>query len=96
MSKKHDVVAVVVEDPLELALPVLGLVDFQDPESGEVYTVDTSSAGVRRAYAEQVKAQKASQLRELRASGVDRVNVVSGDDFADPLIAYFRQKVARR
>src|SRR5690606_1917584 len=43
LGKKHDTVAVVLEDKLELDVPSLGLIDFEDPETGEVVTVDTSS-----------------------------------------------------
>lgn len=96
MSKKHEVVACVVQDPLELNLPDLGLVDLFDPESGETLTVDTSSKEFRNAYRTQVEEIRSGREKELRASGVDRVDVVSGADFVEPLIAYFRKKSARR
>lgn len=95
MSKKHDVVAVVVEDPKELEIPSVGLIDLVDGETGEIMTVDTSSQVFRRAYADQVRAARVERERELRVSGVDRVEVISGDDFVDPLIAYFRRKNRR-
>ena len=96
MSKKHDLVAVVVQDPTEIELPKMGLVDLQDAETGEVMTVDTFSPAFRRAYKEQMKELRAKRERELRQAGVDRVEVVSSDNFVDPLIAYFRQKNGRR
>ena len=96
MSRKHDVVAVVVQDPAELDLPKVGLVDLLDAETGEVFTVDSSSPAFRRAYSEHMKGLRAAREKELRTAGVDRVEVVSGADFVDPLIAYFRKKNARR
>lgn len=96
MSKKHDVVACIVQDPAEMDLPALGLVDLHDPESGEILTVDTSAPGFRKAYTEFVKAQREARERELRQAGVDRVEVVSGASFVDPLVSYFRKKNARR
>jgi uncharacterized protein (DUF58 family) len=96
MSKKHDVVAVVVQDPAEMNLPALGLVDLVDSETGEMLTVDTSSPFFKKAYADEIAQQRQARERELRQSGVDRVDVVSGADFVDPLIAYFRKKNARR
>src|SRR5262245_66419267 len=50
VSKKHDTVAVVLEDKLELDVPSMGLVDFEDPETGEVVCVDTSSPVFRKVY----------------------------------------------
>lgn len=96
LSKKHDVVACVVEDPGEVELPAMGLVDLEDMETGEVMTVDTASPEFRRAYAAQVASARGAREQELRQANVDRVEVVSGDDFMEPLIAYFRKKNARR
>ncbi len=96
MSKKHDVVACVVEDPFELNLPNMGLVDLYDSESGESITVDSSSTAFRQAYAAQMRGIRAARERELRQSGADKIEVVSGADFVDPLITYFRRKNARR
>ena len=42
MIKRHDLVAIGLEDPREDELPALGLVDLLDPETGERVLVDTS------------------------------------------------------
>jgi len=96
MSKKHDVVACVVQDPLEVNLPDVGLIDLVDAETGEIMTVDSSSRAFREAYALQMKGLRAARERELRSSGADRVEVISGANFVDPLVTYFRKKNARR
>lgn len=96
MSKKHDVVACVVQDPAEMEFPSIGLVDLHDAETGDVLTVDSSSPVFRRAYAEHIKSLQSVRERELRQAGVDRVEVVSGAEFVEPLIAYFRKKNSRR
>lgn len=45
LGRKHDVVACVVNDAAEYSLPQMGVIEVQDAETGEVLTVDTSSAG---------------------------------------------------
>lgn len=95
MSKKHDLVAVCIQDPTELELPKVGLVDFIDSESGATLTVDTNSPVFRMSYKEHMKQLTKLRERELRQAGVDRVEVVSSENFVDPLIAYFRQKNRR-
>jgi uncharacterized protein (DUF58 family) len=96
MSKKHDVVAVVIQDPAELEIPAVGLVDLQDAETGEIVTIDSSSSVFRRAYRAHIESNRESREKELRQAGVDCVDVVSGDDFVAPLITYFRKKNGRR
>ena len=50
-ARHHDMVCVPVGDPAERSLPDVGLVELEDPETGELVLVDTSSAKLRRAFA---------------------------------------------
>src|SRR5262249_49605077 len=50
VSRKHDLVPVVISDPLEDAFPKLGLVELEDPETGRRLLVDTSQRAVRARY----------------------------------------------
>src|SRR5206468_3553437 len=43
--ERHDLVPVTIVDPMEEALPPLGIFYFEDPETGEVTTFDTSGPG---------------------------------------------------
>ena len=47
LANRHDVIAVRLTDPLEVRLPDLGLITFQDAESGEQLFVDTHDKGFR-------------------------------------------------
>ncbi len=94
MSKKHDVIAIVVDDPAERTLPQVGLVDLRDAETDEVVTVDTGSRAFREAFEREMKKRFETRERELRKAGVDRVDVTTNSDFIAPLAAYFRKRGA--
>ena len=47
LSRRHDLIAVSVNDPREYELPDVGLLDLEDAETGAITTVDTGSAAVR-------------------------------------------------
>src|SRR5438132_13623873 len=47
LGHRHEVVAVRMVDPTELAIPDIGVVTFEDPESGEQLQVDTSDGRLR-------------------------------------------------
>lgn len=92
LGRKHDVVACVVNDRLESQLPDIGMVDVQDAETGEIMTIDTSSAAFRESYLAEVKAQEEKRDKLLRQSQVDRVNINSSDDYVTPLVNFFRKR----
>jgi uncharacterized protein (DUF58 family) len=61
--RHHDVVAVHVTDPRELALPAVGVLAVVDSESGRQRYVQTSSPGLRARYA----SAAADRHREIRS-----------------------------
>lgn len=95
LGKKHDTVAVVVEDPCEAELPNIGLVDLHDSETGEIVTVDTSSPSFRREYKKKNEEKKELRDQKLMKSKIDRIDVTVGEDFVDPLIGFFKRRNRR-
>lgn len=92
LGSKHEVVACVISDPSENTLPDLGLVELQDAETGEIITVDTSSAFARRQFEFESKARREKRDRLLRLSQTDRVDLGTQGDVTAPLIDYFRRR----
>jgi uncharacterized protein (DUF58 family) len=92
LGRKHDVVACVVNDAAEYKLPDLGVIEVQDAESGEIMTVDTSSAAFRKEVEKNFLKKKELRDRQLRLAQVDRVDIASSEDYVDPLVAFFAKR----
>lgn len=97
LARRHDVVAVRVLDPLEQALPDLGLIPLRDAESGDYLLVDTHDPGFRQRFA-QLAAQREAQLRQgLVRGGVDTLELSTDDALVDTLVRFtdMRQRRTR-
>jgi uncharacterized protein (DUF58 family) len=92
MSLRHEVIAVHVTDPREGAIPDVGIVTFEDPETGRQLTVDTSSSRLRARFEEAAAQQRADIHQRLQRCRVD-VLAVSTDAELLPGLARF---LARR
>lgn len=66
LARRHEVVVVRLTDPLEEALPDIGLVVLQDAETGEQMFVDTHDAAFRARFAE-AAARREEALQEAFA-----------------------------
>jgi uncharacterized protein (DUF58 family) len=93
-ARRHELVPVVVGDPMESVLPAVGLVMFEDLETGEVVEVDTSSRA-REDFAR--RAREAAERRDqlLRRVNLDVVAVETDQPYVDALIAFFRARAKR-
>jgi uncharacterized protein (DUF58 family) len=92
LGRKHDVVACVIEDPAEHELPKMGIVEMQDPETGEILSVDTDSAAFRSDYQKSLLEKKTARDRSLNLSQVDRIDILNNEKYMDPLVAYFKKR----
>ena len=95
VARKHDVVAIAVSDPREAVLPDVGLVAIEDPETGDRAVLDTSSPRVRRAYAQRAEAARAASRAALARTGVDVLELSTGEPYDRPLVRFFRERARR-
>jgi uncharacterized protein (DUF58 family) len=95
LSQRHDVVAVVLDDPAERALPNAGVVRLVDAETGRLMEVDTSDAVVRAQYAAGIKAETTARQSMLRRLAVDEVIVPLERSYVEPLLRFFRTRETR-
>jgi uncharacterized protein (DUF58 family) len=95
-GRRHDVIAVVLEDPRETVLPDVGLVELEEAETGRRYVVDTSNARVREAFARDAAAARAERDRGLRGADVDAVVVRTDKPYIEPLLRFFRMRERRQ
>lgn len=95
LDRRHEVVALGVRDPRERELPPVGLVALEDPETRQVYLVDTSPAGVRKRYAEAARLEDARVSAMLARAGVKRVDLSTDRPFVPDLDRFFRALAGR-
>lgn len=97
LAQRHDVVGVRIVDPAEREMPDVGLVPLVDAETGERLMVDTGSARFRRRYAEAAARREAAVRGALANTGVDTLELTTGDDLGNALLrfAHARRQRAR-
>ncbi len=96
LNKRHDVIAVSVRDPAEVALPNIGLIEFTDAETGELILVDTRNRKFRKQYSDSTTKQ-ADELRNLLKSiNIDSINISTDKPYIQDLVRFFHMRHKRR
>ncbi len=94
INRKHDLVNMVIRDRLEDTLPELGLLRLQDPETGQMTVVDTSSKTVRKAYQIERKKQREMLLTFFRKHQMDHVELYTNESYVKSLSGFFQRRIA--
>jgi uncharacterized protein (DUF58 family) len=97
LGRRHDVIAVWIQDPAERELPDVGGLFVRDPESGEELWVDTSDPRLRAAYRDLVGRQRARVEAALRGNRIDVLELSTAEPLVEPLTRFiqFRRRRGR-
>lgn len=89
----HDVILFHVLDEAEVHFPFNGMVDLQDPETGESMVVD--GVGIRTDYLEALQELRGTYRKECLSVGADYVPLDTSCPFDKALVEYLSQRRAR-
>jgi uncharacterized protein (DUF58 family) len=95
-NRRHDLVAVHVEDPREKELPNVGIVALEDAESGEVIELDTSSRTVRKRFKELSLERSQRLVSDFRSEGIDTLQLQTDSAYMPALQRFFKTRERRR
>jgi len=88
LNQRHETIAVRLVDPLEMALPDIGMLMFEDAETGEQMMVDTNDRGFRRRFVAEAEAAENALMEALGKAGVDVLELSTGDDLVDAILRF--------
>ena len=94
-SRRHDLVAMPIVDPIEIDLPDVGLVTLEDAETGEQMEVNTSSRAVRAGFLRTVAFRAAARAKLLAKNRIDSIELRTDRDYVPALHAFFRTRERR-
>src|SRR5947209_18126960 len=72
-ARRHDFIAIHVQDERERSLPNIGIVSLEDAETGEQIEINTADATTRRRFADLADEQAAQLSRTLRRNNIEEI-----------------------
>src|SRR6059058_4976174 len=94
-AKRHDLIAIRIQDERESILPPIGLITLEDAETGDQIEINAADSRVRAQFAQLAQSQVAETMRVLRQNRIDRIDLRTGDDYLPALRSFFKQRERR-
>ena len=91
-NRRHDLIAIHIEDPREKELPNVGIIALEDAETGEIIELNTARAVVRKRFNELSLERDVRLKTDLRAEGVDLVQLRTDKPYIPPLQRFFKSR----
>lgn len=96
LSRKHETVALTVQDPLEKKLPSGGRVVMVDPETGFETLVNTSNQNLRMGYEKLMRRQREGVATVLKKHGIDAAVLRTDGDSLSALHQLLKRRSRKR
>ena len=91
-NRRHDLVALHIQDAREKTLPDVGVIAIEDAETDEVVELDTADPEIRSGFAKEVNERTQRLVRGFRAEAVDTLEL----DTAVPYLPALQRFVTNR
>src|SRR6478752_6214281 len=80
-SRRHDLIAIPIEDRGEQILPNIGLVLVEDPETGAIFEIDSSDGRVRSEFGNFAEKERLDRDALFRRKSIDAVPLRTDQDY---------------
>lgn len=91
LGMRHDLLAISVDDPRELDVPPIGLIDMVDPATGAHREVNVT-ATVQRRFAEAAAKRRADRATSLRRTGADHIELLTDSDWLAVIATHLQNR----
>jgi uncharacterized protein (DUF58 family) len=95
VSRKHDLVGIVLNDSREDEIPKMGLVKFTDSENGAERWIDTDNKQMRFLFKQMRERYLAARKSLFISSRLDSIEVNTSQNYIKPLVQFFRMRERR-
>lgn len=91
-AKRHDIIGIKINDPLETELPNVGLLKVNDPESKNVFWFDTSKESLRNTYKSTFLMQEKAFEEIFSKSGAEIIKIKTTSSYIHALLYFFKNR----
>nr|MBU1328860.1 DUF58 domain-containing protein [Candidatus Omnitrophota bacterium] len=95
LNKRHDIIGISISDPREKDLIDIGLVEFEDAETGETLFLDTGDDLLKKELAKKRSSFINTRNRAFRSMGLDSIDISTDKPYIEPLILFFKARAKR-
>jgi uncharacterized protein (DUF58 family) len=95
-AQRHDITAISVADPRELSIPPVGLIEFEDSETGEIILIDSADPQFQKDFKDNVQEDIQKRQDFFRSLGIDLLEINTAESFENSLVSFFKLRGKRR
>ncbi|MEN3368429.1 MAG: hypothetical protein V7609_572 [Verrucomicrobiota bacterium] len=94
-GRRHDFIAVHIQDQREEHLPNVGIITLEDAETDEQIEINTADRNTRARFSALAETQRVDLNRMLRHNHIDAISLRTNENYLPALRSFFKQRERR-
>ncbi len=94
-GRRHDFIAIHVQDDRERTIPNIGIITLEDAETGDQLEINTADRATRSRFADLAEGHQVELTRTLRRNNIDAISLRTGEEYIPALRSFFKQRERR-
>jgi len=94
-AMRHDVMALRIEDTLDIQLPAVGLLPVKDLENGQIRWIDSSDQTSKTVWENVSRKRNLAFLSACRKAGVNHLTLKPNEHWITKMVGFFQRKLVQ-
>jgi uncharacterized protein (DUF58 family) len=94
-GRRHDFIAIHIQDQREEVLPNVGIITLEDAETGDQIEINTADRTTRERFSALAETRRTELNRTLRRSRIDAILLRTDEDYLPALRSFFKKRERR-
>jgi uncharacterized protein (DUF58 family) len=94
-GRRHDFIALHIQDQREEQLPNIGIITLEDAETGEQIEINTGDRTTRARFSALAETKRTELNRTLRRNNIDAISLRTGENYLPALRSFFKARERR-
>ena len=95
-NRQHDIIPIIVRDPLEENMIKMGVVNFKDPENDEIITVNTNDKSLITEYNKILKEENKKLADKFKKLSIEYIKIEMNKPYIDPIVYFFKKRASKK
>jgi len=95
LGRKHDIIAIRIQDPREFEIPSIGYAEFEDAETGEILMLNTSDQNFQEQYKNSSAQKNAAVDHLFKSMSIDKIDINTAESYVEPIVRFFKLREKR-
>lgn len=95
-NRLHDIIPIIVRDPIEEHMIPMGVVNFLDPETNDIFSINTNDKSLINKYNSHIQSENKKLANKFKKLSIEYVKIDMSKPYIEPIVYFFKKRASKK